>query len=151
MPVGGRRENAGRKSGGKNKATIERELIAARQIDDARNSGKPLAKEVLQKLMEIAEGATGVNRPTTQSDLLNGKPANPDGSWDRFGEWFDRTAFVAAKLAQYQSPTFKAVAVSMTQPEPREEPKTIEGKVIDLNDPKVPGRVYLQMAKATAR
>jgi ketopantoate reductase len=68
----------GRKKGTPNKTTQERQINAAREIDRARKEGRELAKDVLERLMHIAEGATGVNRPTTQADLEKGIEQNPE-------------------------------------------------------------------------
>jgi len=113
----GPRPRGGRPKGSKGKATIERELKAAQQIDKARREGRELAVTVLENLMNIALGATGLNRPTPQADLLTGRAANPDGDWDRFGAWFDRTAFCAKELAKYQSPQIRAVDIPTAPPD----------------------------------
>lgn len=111
-----------------NKATIERQIQAAREIDNARENGVELAKDVLNRLMKIAEGAAGLHRPQTTA---TGEIVQNTGDWPLFGDWFDRTAFVAKELAKYQSPTFKAIAVSLPPPLPAApEQKTIDGKVL---------------------
>jgi hypothetical protein len=61
---GGPRPGQGRPKGSKGKATIEREINAAQVIDRARKEGRDLAVTVLENLMNIALGATGLNRPT---------------------------------------------------------------------------------------
>lgn len=106
---GGRRPGSGRKKGGKNKATIIRETKQAEVIAAAIDSGKPLAIEVMQKMMEFAEGAVAAFRPTLDADLKAGRPMNPDGSKKEFGEWFDRWIKVTEGLAKYQSAPIKSM------------------------------------------
>jgi len=89
MPKGGRRKGAGRKPGVKNKATIEREIVAALQIDAARRGDKKLAVSELEKAIEIAETATGLDQPRHGIDA-KGKRTVQGGDWRLFGEWFDR-------------------------------------------------------------
>lgn len=120
----------GRKTGGRiagvsrNKAVIEREINAAQVIDRARKEGRDLAVTVLERLMNLAEGATGLNRPTPARDAAKGVQQNPDGDWDRFGQWFDRTAYCAKELAKYQSPQIKA----MEAPTPAPDADEVERK-----------------------
>lgn len=114
--------------GSQNKATIERQIQAAREIDNARENGVELAKDVLNRLMKLAEGAAALHRPSTSAD---GKVVANTGNWGEFGAWFDRTAFVAKELAKYQSPTFKAIAV-MAPPEVPRLPPPGGGKVLEL-------------------
>ena len=102
----------GRPKGSKGKATMERELNAAQVIDRARKEGRDLAVTVLERLMNIADDVTGLNRPTQAGDK-----ENPDGDWDRFGAWFDRAAFCARALAKYQSPQIKAMDAPSAPPD----------------------------------
>lgn len=112
----------GRQKGTPNKATRERQINAAAEIDRARREGRELAKDVLERFMKLAEGACAVNRPTAAEDIAKGKAENPDGDWGRFGEWFDRTVYCAKELAKYQSPQIKGVDA----PAPPPDPKTLE-------------------------
>jgi hypothetical protein len=115
---GGPRPGGGRPKGQKNRATIEREINAAQVIDRSRKEGRDLAVTVLERLMNVAEGAAGLNRPTAARDLATGAKANPDGDWNRFGEWFDRTAYCAKELAKFQSPQIKAMEAPTPPPDP---------------------------------
>ena len=133
MPRGGSKPGAGRggrKPGIKNKLTIEREALAAQAIiDGAKKHGAPvIGKDVLERLVRVAEQAVYLHQPTTEAEKLKGVQPNPDGDWERFGDWFDRTAFVAKELAKYQSPTFKAVMVSTSPGESNPPQKQIEGQ-----------------------
>ncbi len=134
----------GRPMGSLNKATIEKQIQAAREIDRARETGEELAKDVLNRLMKLAEGAAAKHRPQTTA---SGEVVEGTGDWALFGAWFDRTAFVAKELAKYQSPTYRAIAVSMPPPLPAlTESKTIEGKVVDMPMDAMSGsRLYQRM------
>ena len=108
--------SGGRKKGVPNKATLEKQINAAQVIDKARKEGRDLAVTVLERLMNLAEGACGLNRPTPQRMILQGDKQNPDGDWGRFGEWFDRTAYCAKELAKFQSPQIKAMEAPTPAP-----------------------------------
>jgi hypothetical protein len=76
MPKGGARPGAGRKAGGKNRATIEREMLAAQQIDAARRGQRRLAVDEMEKALRIAErtltGASFGSRAATSSFSASG-------------------------------------------------------------------------------
>lgn len=116
MPSG--KSKRGRKKGGKNRATILRETKQAEVIAAAIDSGKPLAITVLQRMMEFAEGAVATFKPTTKAEEARGMQANPDGSLEEFGKWFDRWAKVTMDLASYQSAKIKAMDKPTAPPEP---------------------------------
>ena len=77
MANGGARPGAGRKAGGKNKATIQRELQAAHQVAAVHGVGRELASAVLERLMgdlerykELAEGAASLLVPPCSLNTL---------------------------------------------------------------------------------
>jgi CBS domain-containing protein len=113
MPRGGKRPNAGRRRGSKGKATIERAIIAERDIAEAQASGRKLGKEVIDHYMHVfAEIADG-----ERAAALAEKPANAREHEARF-ERFARYAIDCAhKLAPYQSPTFRAIQIAPPQNE----------------------------------
>jgi hypothetical protein len=148
MPNGGARTGAGRKSGGKNKATIARELQAAQQVAAAHGVGREMAIAVLERLMGdldrlkgIAEGAAGLHKPPTPAEITQAQAAEDAkaiaenrepqtvyaGNWALFGEWYDRAvgtardaATVAKDLAKYQGPQIKPVDAPAPAPDPRD-------------------------------
>lgn len=155
-PHGGRRVRAGRVLGGKNKKTLRMEARAleeARQLLDDAKAGKiELAKDVLQRMMVLAEGATGVHRPNPEEVAAGAKEK---GSWELFGAWFDRTVYCAKELAKYQSPTYRAVAVTVPvdQPAPLRpgdgsDATPVDGKVVAIKDAKVLQVTYQRMITA---
>jgi hypothetical protein len=134
MP-GGARPGAGRKAGGKNKATLERELLAAKATIRQAKEGRELAKDVLERLMldldrfkSLAEGAAALHKPPTAGELKAAAERGlslAKGDWGLFGEWFDRAvgtardaATVAKDLAKYQSPQIRAVDAPAPPPDP---------------------------------
>lgn len=114
----------GRPKGRKNNATIEREINAAQVIDLARKEGRDLAVTVLERLMNVAEGTCGLNRPKTAAQIKELVAAGQKleeiyrGDWPLFGEWFDRTAYCAKELAKYQSPQIKSMEAPTPAPNP---------------------------------
>lgn len=154
MGSGGPRPNSGRKRGTRNKKTILREQRAEREvaaiIEKHRAGEIVLGKDVLARMMQFAEGTTGLLRPTSQREAIAGKERNPDGDWTRFGEWFDRWFHCARELAKYQSPTFRAIAVSAPE-EQAQQGTTIDAALEDeLSDGEGAARAgatYLRLVK----
>lgn len=141
-------KTGGKVKGSKNKATIERETAA--EIDRARQQNRELAKDVLERLMRIAEGAASLHKPPTGAEIAKAMDRGqqpPTGDWGLFGEWFDRAVFCAKSLAPFQSPTFKAIAVMAPAPlEPREP---VEATVTRIDDPIALSRVYARRLQAS--
>jgi hypothetical protein len=94
----------GRTAGTKNRSTVERELVAAQQVADAKASGRKLAKEVLQEFMH-------------QFRVRAFKARNNDN----FERWARLAVETARWLAPYESPQFARIEV----PSP---PPTIDGE-----------------------
>jgi hypothetical protein len=132
-------KRGGRHPGSKNKATIERELIASRELAAreaelaqgearilaARRAGQKLAKEVLEDLMNLGMGMVGTYQPYPPNQRQN-----PNYDDDKFWRAADFTRECAAALANYQSPKYKAVAI-MATPAPKEADRSVPGgKVI---------------------
>lgn len=145
------RKTGGRKKGTPNKATLEKERvaaeIAARTMADATTSGKKLAKEVLEDFMELFAGMAAHYQPAPPGK----EHLKPSGNEAQFLKYADLTVAAAAKLAPYQSPTFKAVAVSMTPGDNSNRPGD-GAKIINMpTDSKSLQRLYTQMVKSKAR
>jgi hypothetical protein len=139
---GGLRPNAGRKLGSLSKSTIERAKRAEFEMSAARESGKKLAKDVLEEFMFLFAGIAATAQPIPAGMAVPaGKKPNP-----RTFEKYARLAVeTAAALARYQSPTFKAV-LTAEAPQPAPDPKMIEGKVLELPTDAMSGsRLYQRM------
>jgi hypothetical protein len=81
--------------------------------------GEKLAKEHLSDLLNVFAGMATYYQPT-----FPGMPTqNPNADEDKFEKWARLAIECAAKLAPYQSPTFRAVVVApapdANQPEKR--------------------------------
>lgn len=155
MAKGGFRPGSGRTKGVKNKATLLKEQvaaeIAARTAMDARREGKPLAKDVLEEFMLLFKSMAARHQPLPRNMPV---PAGRDPNPALFKEYAELTVYTAKSLAPFQSPTFKAMAITLpgTGPGsgalPGDNAKPVEGKVIDLNDPNVAARAYLTLIKS---
>ena len=121
----------GRTKGVPNKATILRQTKQAEVIARAIDSGKPLAIEVLQKMMEFAEGATAAFRPTLKADLARGAVQNEDGNVEEFGKWFDRWYKTASELAAYQTAKIKPMERPTAPPPPGADRKKFTLRVFE--------------------
>lgn len=107
MSRGGPRPNAGRKLGSRNKAVIERELLAEQVAARANMNGERLGKEVLAEFMtwfrDLAERVKPKYGP-------NGEVISGDER--EFERWARRALQCAKDLAPYQSPQYRAIAVA---------------------------------------
>jgi hypothetical protein len=137
------RKTGGRRRGTPNKATTEKALIAARTVAEAKAAGKKLAKEVLEDFMLLFAGMAAHFQPAPP-----GAAPNPDAVEDKFWRCSEIAIDCAAKLAPYQSPTFKAVAVAPQPSAP--SPLDLErGKISQVEDPVALARVYRLMITGT--
>jgi hypothetical protein len=103
-------KTGGRVRGTPNRATVQRRLEIARQLDDARNHGRPLAKDRIEEAMELARELMYERLPSVRPVQDGARPVYEQG--DTFGAWFDRFVHAAAQLSRYQSPTLRALAVT---------------------------------------
>jgi hypothetical protein len=101
-----------------------------------------LAKERLEELTETFMGATAHFQPTI---AIGAKP-NPNEDWVMFEKWGRLAMECAAKLAPYQSPTFRAVMVSAPLPA---RPEDNLSSVIPMDDPVAASRIYCRIVSAS--
>jgi hypothetical protein len=122
---GGARARAGRRPGGKNRATIERAALAERVVAEAEGKpGRKLGRELLEEFALMFGGlasafqpmATGPGGTLTQNDLE---------SWARSYKepLFEKYAKLAAKcadaFADFQSPRLGRVQVATPPQDPK--------------------------------
>jgi hypothetical protein len=107
MPRGGKRPNAGRRPGVRNKATIERALITEQVTARAAMEAKPLGKETLDAFMTEFTTMAEHYRPARP-----GQPANPNEDEGRYLKFARLAVDAATRLVPYQSPTFRAVVLA---------------------------------------
>ncbi len=75
---------------------------------------RKLAKERGEDLLEIAIGCTAFYQPRA----IGGGAEDTAANWSAFENWLKIAADIGAKLAHFQSPTYRAIAVAMTPGEP---------------------------------
>jgi hypothetical protein len=140
---GGAGRGQGRKPGIPNRATLERAIQAINQTDEAKRNGKKLAKEVLEEFMLLFTGMAATYQPLPPGTApVPGREPNEA----KFVEYAKLAVETAADLAKYQSPTFKAMAVTMSTPAiPGDGARTIGGNVIDMSDQTQVARVYREI------
>lgn len=118
-PKPGTPRSGGRPKGARNKATIERELIAAqiaeKRIDEAVNSGRKLGKDVLDEFMHLFAGMAATYQPMPPGVAVP-QGRKPDEA--QFEKYARLAVHCATKLAPYQSPTFQAIMVAPPPPVP---------------------------------
>jgi hypothetical protein len=98
---GGRRPGAGRKPGGRNKATLERELRLS-AVPDPESGERPLAKDVLSWVMTTAKNLA-----------LNSYKTNDAAGFIR---WSTLAKDAAQVLINYESPRLTALAMTAAAP-----------------------------------
>lgn len=140
----------GRQRGTPNKRTTERleaERIAQQaqaEVDKARQANTKLGKDVLEEFMKTFAGMAAHYQPLPDGMAV---PAGRKPDEAKFLTYARLAAETAAKLAEFQSPKFKAIQV-MTPPPTPVAPTAKDGKVITIDDPVSLARVYSNMVKA---
>lgn len=114
---GGARPGAGRKAGDRNKETLRRELIAAKQqleqIKNRESKGHKLAIDVLNDAMHVAYGMMAKHQPLAPNEAqMPGREPNVA----EFKEWLGITVSAAKELAPFQSAKFKSVSLHVEAP-----------------------------------
>lgn len=114
---GGKRAGAGKRVGQFNRASLEAELLAAKQqlaqYESRQSKGHKLAIEVLNDLMHVAYGMMAKHQPLAAGEVpAVGRIPNPA----EFKEWMKITREAAGELAPFQSSKFKSVSLSVEQP-----------------------------------
>lgn len=106
----------GREAGVKNKATLEKELLAERiMAEQANKPGRKLAKEVLDDFMHLFMGLAAQHQPLPQGVV---DPSGAVRDEEKFVRYANMAGEFAGKLVKYQSPTMGMVKLSF---EPRFE------------------------------
>lgn len=145
------KKHGGRIKGTKNKATVERERVAAeiarKTVVDARVTGKKLGKDTLEDFMLVFAGMAAYHQPAPPN-----APQNPNENRQMFLEEARLAIQCAKDLAQYQSPTFKAIAVTVPagdQPGAKIVDLDAAGNITNIDDPIRLGAVYRRLIKAS--
>ncbi len=147
----------GRAKGTRNKATverlkreeireqIEREIAATTKASTEQSQRR--AKDRMEEFLPLLAGYAAYFQPT-----YPGMPQqNPNGNETAFKSWFGMFLDVAKALAPYQSPTFKATAVTVSMPNadaPAALPRPTGENVIDLTDQNAIAQNYRRIVSA---
>jgi len=146
----------GKKTGGRTKGTPSKKTLARlKELSDqaaaAKRLGKKRAVEILDDLMQTAMSFAAMEQRKILEYPLNeeGKREVPQQMLDRFWKAMECAGTFAKALAPFQDPTFSSIKVATLPPapEPSQEPKTIDGKAIRLDDPVAISRVYQQLVR----
>ena len=134
----------GRAKGKLNQATLDKAVRAEADVIRHEVSGKKLAKDVLEDYMFAFHAIAAVYQNAIIEALRTGlQPAPSDV--EKFKDWGTLVTKTAADLAKYQSPTFRAIAVTMPQPLPKgADGNIIEGTIIKLDQISI-SKVYRQI------
>lgn len=156
---GGKRANAGRTPGAKNKATIEREELPLKEMRAAEAEaalranaalpGRPkkLAKEVLDEFMHLFAGMAAFYQPTPPGVAV----ANRNASETKFVQYARLAVACAESLADFQSARFKAIMVTAAPADnarPGDDAKVVN--MLDQADQSTASGAYLRMIKGAA-
>jgi len=79
---------------------IEREILAAQQIDAARRGQRQLAVDEMEKALRIAEEFANANQPEPIKDADGRVVRLNGGDVKLFGQWFDRWTFLLKEVAK---------------------------------------------------
>jgi hypothetical protein len=165
--TGGFRLGAGRPKGSKNKATLERiarekiaeqvateigipapvASIALQRAIEGRRLAKDEIKEAIPMIKEIVEFCK--QQASAQNPKTGKLAINPEADLSDLKDWLRLFVDTCFKLAAFESPTFKAIAVAEV-PQMGAQPAD-PGKVLDLQaerDPQSADQTYLRLVKA---
>lgn len=137
----------------KTRETLERQRLeeqakkAERAAEIAARRHIKLAKDVLEDFMQLFAGMAAAHQPWPEQ-----QGHNPNENEAKFEKYARLAVDTASKLAPFQSPTFKAIAVAAASPTPGDDARPIGGagqaNVFDMTDPVKVARVYEQHMKA---
>jgi hypothetical protein len=122
---------SGRQRGVPNRRTVEAALEAERAVTAARTSQgiKKLGKEILDDFANLFAGMAAYYQPAP-----DGMPARPNQNENKFDKYAVLAVKTAEKLAEFQSPKFRALMIT---PPPE--------------DPTMPGSRPAELARPTGK
>ena len=112
-------KTGGRTAGTPNKATVERALVAQRQVAEAKASGRKLGKEIVEDFAHAFASMAAFYQPQPGGRDASGKVnmnANPNADENKFVEYAKMAVAAGAELANYQSPKLRAILVAADKP-----------------------------------
>jgi hypothetical protein len=135
----------GRQKGSLNKRTVKQMEEASTQVGAIRRQGQKKATEVLNDLMQTSMGlAAQYQRRIVDAAAKSQEPSKDD--LVTFWKAIESTGVFAKALAPFQDPTFKAITVSMSPPDPV-QPGQPAATIYDITDAVVVSRLYAKMVR----
>lgn len=132
MPRGAKpgERRGGRAVGTKNRATIERAIIAERITNEAEMAGRKLGKEQLEEFMVLFAGLAASFQPqATDREAI--KVWAGTSSEPMFEKYAKLSCACAEKLAEFQSPKMGRVQTVAPPPPPRQVQKRFSISVFE--------------------
>jgi hypothetical protein len=125
-------------------------IATAKTVDEA--AAEPeLGKRTLARYCAIYANLANVAR----AQMIRAEREGDEGrarfaaALREFEKWSKAAVWCADKLAPFQSPTYRAIAVIAPPPESPATPLERDGNVITLNDPVKAARVYANIMRAS--
>jgi hypothetical protein len=110
MPRGGARAGGGRKPGTKNKATIERELVAVQEMQQRSLAPiRALAKDQLGELVPVVKEIVTRFQMAAIASGAPGDPSYKPEFWKELRDWIKTYATIADLAADFESPRYRAI------------------------------------------
>jgi hypothetical protein len=152
---GGARARAGRKAGGKNRATMERAALAERIVEEAQGKpGRKLGKEMLEEFAIMFGGlaasfqpvGTGPDGAVTKADLQKWAVGKDE---PMFHKYATLAAKCSSDFADFQSPRFARVQMAAPPPNPQGPViKKFTLSIFDHNGRPAPRSIDVRKAKS---
>jgi hypothetical protein len=143
MPVPKGTRIGGRTKGTLNKRTVQKLNEASQHISEIKRQGRKRAVEVLDELMHTAVGAAA----SYQQRMLAAGDKAAAGDIELFWLAMKCAGDFAKALAPFQSPTFKAIAVTVGPPDQAVPAAANDLGRVTTDDPAVLLRIYQQTIK----
>ena len=121
---------------------LREELAKKAEADLQKARGRKLGKEVLYEFMTVFAGMAASVQPAPPGQI------NQHADEAKFQTWATLAVDTAYKLAQFESPKYRAIAV-FEQPAPPPPRPGDDAKVIDINDPVALARIYRRVITAS--
>jgi hypothetical protein len=140
MPVPKGTRIGGRTKGTLNKRTIQKLNEVSQQVGEIKRQGRKRAVEVLDELMHTAVGAAAVYQQRVLTAGDNAAARDVELFWQAMKCAGD----FAKALAPFQSPTFKAIAVTAGLADQAVPLRANDLEQVTIDDPAVLLRIYQQ-------
>lgn len=129
-----------------NRATIVRTERARIAVENAKGANKKLGVDILEEFAHLFAGMAGYHQPIPPGQPV---PPNREPNEEKFLTYAKLAVDTAHKVADFQSPKFRAVMVSTTPGagDPAIPKFEDPNKIIDITDAATLARVYSKRIK----